>query len=97
MEDYKDELVKMLEPKRIDFLLSQLLKSKVFHDKDIKSIKKYPNCYQRIDNILSLVMNGSPDDVDGFVTALKDLAYFDILEFIDPPYIHIKAGKYLYI
>lgn len=46
-----------------------------------------------MDSILSLVMDGSPDDVNGFATALKDLAYFDILELIDPPYIHIKAGS----
>lgn len=85
MRNYKDELVKKLEPKRIDSLLKHLLESKVVHDKDIESIKKYPNCYKRMDTILDLVMNGSPDVVEGFATALKDLTYFDILEFIDPP------------
>lgn len=90
-------MVKKLASKRIDFLLSQLLKSKVIHDRDLESIKKYPDSYKRIDGILSLVMNGSPDWVDGFANALKDLAYFDILELIDPMYIQIKAGKYMYI
>lgn len=42
-------------------------------------------------------MNGSFDDVDGFVIVLKDFVYFDILEFIDFLYIYIKVGKYLYI
>lgn len=96
VRNYKDEFVKTLEHRKIDFLLSQLSKSKTFHDRDIEFIKKDHNSYERIKRLLSLVENGSPDSVDGFVTAIKDLGYLDILELIDPPFVHIKAGKYIY-
>lgn len=94
VRNYRDVFVKQLEPKRIKVLLTELSQSDFFRSRGLELIEEKSNCYERFNGLLSLVENGSSHDVNQFVTVLKDLDYYEILELIEPTYVHIKAGKY---
>lgn len=90
--NYRDEFVNKLEQKRIKVLLTRLSQIDFFHNQGLFEEKS--NCYERFKRLLSLFENGSSDEVNLFVTVLKDLGYYDILELIEPTYVHLKAGKF---
>lgn len=48
-----------------------------------------------MEKLLSLVEKGGSQDVEKFVKVLNDLGYSHIVQLIDPPDIHNKAGKNL--
>lgn len=77
-------------------LVSVLRHSKAFDKNAIEYIEKYDNNDERVKMLLSLVENGNSVVVEVFLTALKDLDYFRIVELIDPPEIHRKAGMFKY-
>lgn len=87
---HRNELLFELEPKAI---ISALSKSKVFEESLLQSICASGSCSKRIIDLLSLVEDGSTDVVESFVAALKDLGYKSIVELIDPPDVHTKAGN----
>lgn len=90
---HRNVLISEIEP--TDFV-SVLLKSKSFQLTGKNSFFVDNCCKEQVfETILSLVENERSDQfVEDFVTALKDLGYCDIVELIDPPDIHSKAGKY---
>lgn len=77
-------------------LVSVLRHSKAFDKNAIEYSEKVDNNDERVKMLLSLVENGNSEVVEEFLTALKDLDYFHIVELIDPPEIHRKAGKFKY-
>lgn len=89
---YRSVLLSELEPKALASLLS---KSEIFTENDIELVQKAHGCSERVEKLLSLVENGDALAVEEFVKALNDLGYSHIVELIDPPDIHNKAGKYL--
>lgn len=80
-----------MEPTQI---ISALSKSKDFQKRALHSICASRSCNKKINDILSMVEDGSTDVVESFVAALKDLGYWDIVALIDPPDVHRRAGKY---
>lgn len=77
-------------------LVSVLRHSKAFDKNAIEHSEKVDNNDERVKMLLSLVENGNSEVVEEFLTALKDLYYFHIVEVIDPPEIHRKAGMFKY-
>lgn len=74
-------------------ILAALSKSKSFPQSVIDSIRKAPSCDERVNIISTFVENGSPEVVNEFCNALKNLGFCDTVELIDPFDDHIKAGK----
>lgn len=89
---YRNDLLNELEPKALASLLS---KSEIVTENDIEFVKKAHGCSERVENLLSLVENGDSQVVEEFVKILNDLGYSHIVQLIDPPDIHNKAGKNL--
>lgn len=97
LKAHRNVLVSELEPRAIAHVLS---KSKAFPESAIDSVLNADSCNKRVEILLSLVEDGGSEVVEEFVTALKDLGYSSIVELIDPPDIHNRAGKcleYLYL
>lgn len=92
MKTYRNDLLHELEPNDLASLLS---KSEIFTEKDIKLVQNAHDCSGRVETLLSLVENGDSQAVEKFVKVLNDLGYSHIVELIDPPDIHNKAGKNL--
>lgn len=92
MKTYRSDLLHELEPKALASLLS---KSKIFTENDIKFVQNAHGCSGRVENLLSLVEKGDSEVVEKFVKVLNDLGYSHIVQLIDPPDIHNKAGKNL--
>lgn len=87
---HKHEIFSHLEPKD---MVSFLSRSKTKQKGVIDSIKNACTCTERIAHLLSFVKNCNSKDVEQFVAALKFLEYFELVELVDPPDIHSKAGK----
>lgn len=87
---HRNELLFELEPVAI---ISALSRSKTFQKRSLSSICASSSCNKRINDILSLVECGNTDAVESFVAVLKDLGYRDIVDLIDPPSFHTKAGN----
>lgn len=90
LKAHRNVLVSELEPRAIAHVLS---KSKAFAKSAIDSVLNAESCNDRVENLLSLVEDGDSEVVKEFVTALKDLGYSSIVELIDPPDIHNRAGE----
>lgn len=90
---HRNELLYELEPTAI---VSALSKSKAFQKRSLHSISALASCNTKLNDILSMVEVGSTDVVEGFVATLKDLGYRDIVDLIDPPDVHAKAGNYFF-
>lgn len=93
---HRNELLYELEPTAI---VSALSKSKAFQKRSLhfEYISALASCNTKLNDILSMVEVGSTDVVEGFVAALKDLGYRDIVDLIDPPDVHAKAGNYFFL
>lgn len=88
---HRNELQFELEPTQV---ISALSKSKAIQKGSLQCASS--SCTEKINDILSMVKDGSSDLVESFVEALKDLGYRDIVELIDPTDVHTKAGKYCF-
>lgn len=77
-------------------IISALSKSKAFPERTLTSVCASGSCNKRINDILALVETGNTDVVESFVTALKNLGYGDIVDLIDPPRSHTKAGNFTF-
>lgn len=91
----KNVLVSKLESSSLQ-LVSVLRHSKAFDKNAIEYSEIVDNSDERVKMLLSLVENGNSEVVEEFLTALKDLDYSHIVELIDPPEIHRKAGMFKY-
>lgn len=74
-------------------MASFLSKSETMQKEVIDSIKNASTCTERIAHLMSFVKNGNSKDVEQFIAALKYLGYVELMELVDPPDIHSKAGK----
>lgn len=92
MKTYRNDLLHELEPNDLASLLS---KSEIFTENDIELVQNAHGCSGSVETLLSLVENGDSQAVEKFVKVLNDLGYSHIVELIDPPDIHNKAGKNL--
>lgn len=92
MKIHSDVLVSELEPRALASLLTN---SSNLPDNIniVHSVNNARSCKERVEEILSLVEAGNAGVVEDFMTALKNLEYFDIVELIDPSDIHRKAGN----
>lgn len=90
---HRNELLYELEPTAI---ISALSRSKAFPKRSLDSIGALPGCNTKINDLLSMVEFGSTDVVESFVATLKDLGYRDIVDLINPPDVHTKAGNYFF-
>lgn len=75
-------------------LVSDLRDSKAFEKNAIEYIDKVDNNDEKVKMLLSLIENGNSEVVEEFLTALRDLKNVRIVDLIDPPEIHRKAGMY---
>lgn len=92
MKTYRSDLLHELEPKALASLLS---KSGIFTENVIELVQNAHGCSGRVEKLLSLVEKGGSQDVEKFVKVLNDLGYSHIVQLIEPPDNHNKAGKNL--
>lgn len=77
-------------------IISALSKSKIIPERTFTSVCPSGSRTKRINDILALVETGYAGVVESFVTALKSLGYTDIVDLIDPPRFHTKAGNFTF-
>lgn len=89
---HKEKLLDELEPAAI---VSALSKTNAFSKGELDRVRNARSCNTRIHILLTLVEEGSPDCVEGFLTTLKKLGYSEIVNLIDPESVDKKAGKFI--
>lgn len=90
---HRNELIYELEPTSI---ISALSRSEAFQKRPLHSIGAIASCNAKIFDILAMVEDGSTDVVECFLATLKDLGYMDIVDLIEPPDVHGKAGIFVF-
>lgn len=70
-----------LEPAAI---VSALSKTNVYPKTALDRVCEPRSCFKRIQRLLEMVEEGSPNSVEGFMTVLSDLGYSKIVELITP-------------
>lgn len=91
---HRNKLQFELEPTPI---ISTLSKSKAFRKRSLDPVCASKSCIEKLNGVLSTIEAGSTEVVESFMAALKDIGYRDILDLLDPPEVHTKAGNNAFI
>lgn len=88
---HRNDFVSELEPTALASVLSKSLN---LPEGTIDSaLNDRTSCCKRVESLLFAFENGNYLAVNDFLTALQDLGYYNIVELVNPPHIHGKAGN----
>lgn len=91
MQAHRNDFVSELEPTALASVLSKSLN--IPEDIIGPALNDRTSCCKRVESLMSAFANGNYLVVNDFLAALQDLGYCNIVELVNSPHIHGKAGN----